>query len=184
MRKNGELAKGFPACYTAVEIPEKGVFRIMKAFSAENISVRRILSSLIGVTVVGISVGFFKVAALGVGPFQSFMSGLDALIPISFGTLYVIANAVLILFALIFHRQYIGLGTFINLFFLGYIIEFSRDCMLALLPGLNLPGRIGLLIFAVIILYIGSAFIFTAFFMGPLISFFEVHLARPFLQQK
>lgn len=156
----------------------------MKAFSAENISVRRILSSLIGVTVVGISVGFFKVAALGVGPFQSFMSGLDALIPISFGTLYVIANAVLILFALIFHRQYIGLGTFINLFFLGYIIEFSRDCMLALLPGLNLPGRIGLLIFAVIILYIGSAFIFTAFFMGPLISFFEVHLARPFLQQK
>ena len=31
-------------------------------------------------------------SALGVDPFQSLMSGLDAVIPIHFGTLYVIAN--------------------------------------------------------------------------------------------
>ena len=58
--------------------------------------------SLFGVIICGISVGMFKFAALGVDPFQSLMSGLDAVIPIRFGTLYVIVNAVLLLFSLIF----------------------------------------------------------------------------------
>ena len=48
---------------------------------------RRILMSLFGVVICAISVGFFKHAALGVDPFQSLMAGLDALIPIDFGTL-------------------------------------------------------------------------------------------------
>ena len=52
--------------------------------------------SLLGVIICAISVGFFKHAALGVDPFQSLMAGLDALIPIEFGTLYVIVNAVLL----------------------------------------------------------------------------------------
>ena len=72
--------------------------------------------SLFGVIICAISVGIFKIAALGVDPFQSLMSGLDKLIPISFGTLYVIVNAVLLLFSLFADRHYIGIATFINLF--------------------------------------------------------------------
>ena len=56
---------------------------------------KRILMSALGVVICGISVGMFKHAALGVDPFQSLMSGLDAVIPIRFGTLYVIANLIL-----------------------------------------------------------------------------------------
>ena len=56
---------------------------------------RRIFMSLFGVIICAISVGIFKIAALGVDPFQSLMSGLDKLIPISFGTLYVLVNLVL-----------------------------------------------------------------------------------------
>ena len=48
----------------------------------------------------------FKLAALGVDPFQSLMAGLDALIPIEFGTLYVIVNIVLLLFSLIADRHH------------------------------------------------------------------------------
>jgi uncharacterized membrane protein YczE len=48
--------------------------------------------SLFGVIICAISVGIFKIAALGVDPFQSLMAGLDKLIPIPFGTLYVIVN--------------------------------------------------------------------------------------------
>ena len=77
--------------------------------------------SLFGVIICAISVGIFKIAALGVDPFQSFMAGLDSLVPIGFGTLYVITNAVMLLFAIIFDRHYIGIATFINLFLLGYI---------------------------------------------------------------
>ena len=92
----------------------------------ENI-LKRTVMSLCGVIICAVSVGIFKIAALGVDPFQSFMAGLDALVPIGFGTLYMITNALLLLFALIFDRHYIGIATFINLFLLGYITQFTYD---------------------------------------------------------
>jgi len=61
--------------------------------------------SLFGVIICAVSVGIFKIAALGVDPFQSLMSGLDKLIPISFGTLYVIVNLLLLTFSLVVDRH-------------------------------------------------------------------------------
>ena len=82
-------------------------------------NIRRILMSATGVMITAISVGAFKFASFGVDPFQSFMCGVDACFPIDFGTLYVIVNALLLIFSLVFDRHYIGIATFINLFFLG-----------------------------------------------------------------
>lgn len=98
--------------------------------------------SVIGVLVCAVSVGFFKLAAFGVDPFQSFMSGIDQLIPIEFGTLYVIVNACLLLFALIFDWHYIGIATFINLFLLGYVVQFSYKTLQILFPEPSLAVRI------------------------------------------
>lgn len=201
--------------------------------------------SIFGVLVCGISVGFFKRAAFGVDPFQSLMSGLDALLPISFGTLYVIVNLLLLLFSFAADRHYIGLATFINLFLLGYIVQFSYDFLLKYLPNLQLAGRFLCLVIGIVMLCLASSFYFvadlgvstydavsliiantwkvgkfrycriisdvvcvvlgtvlyllsggnfagltamigigtiiTAFFMGPLIEYFNVHVARPFL---
>ena len=39
---------------------------------------KRILFSVLGVAVGGVSVGLFRTAELGVDPFQSLMSGLEA----------------------------------------------------------------------------------------------------------
>ena len=124
--------------------------------------VRRILMSALGVAICGISVGMFKHAALGVDPFQSLMSGLDAVIPISFGTLYVIVNLVLLGFALAFDRKKIGLATLINLFLLGYIAQFSQACVQRLLPDPTLAVRLILLAVAIVIMCLASAFYFTA----------------------
>ena len=123
---------------------------------------KRILMSALGVIICGISVGMFKYASLGVDPFQSLMSGLDDVIPIHFGTLYVIANLVLLLFALILDRHKIGLATLINLFLLGYIAEFSQNCMMALFPVSGLPLRLLFLVIAIVIMCLASAFYFTA----------------------
>ena len=123
---------------------------------------KRILMSALGVIICGISVGMFKYASLGVDPFQSLMSGLDAVIPIHFGTLYVVANLVLLLFALILDRHKIGLATLINLFLLGYIAEFSQNCMTALFPVSGLPLRLLILVIAIVIMCLASAFYFTA----------------------
>ena len=209
---------------------------------------RRIGMSLLGVVICAISVGIFKIAALGVDPFQSFMAGLDAIVPIKFGTLYMITNAIMLLFALIFDRHYIGIATFINLFLLGYITQFTYEFLQTIIVSPSMLVRIICLIIAIVIICLGSAFymtadlgvstydsialiivntwkigkfqyvrvitdlvcvitgtilfllsgepffkvltivgvgtIITAFFMGPLIEFFNVRVARPFLNKK
>ena len=207
---------------------------------------RRIAMSLCGVIICAVSVGIFKIAALGVDPFQSFMAGLDAIVPIGFGTLYVITNAVLLVFALVFDRHYIGIATFINLFLLGYITQFTYEALQKAMPDPSMAIRIICLVVGVVVICFGSALymtadlgvstydaialiicntwkkgkfqyvriitdlvcvilgvvlflmagglfsqiptiagigtIITAFFMGPLIEFFNVHMARPLLK--
>ena len=123
---------------------------------------RRILMSILGVLVGAVSVGFFKLAAFGVDPFQSFMSGIDRLIPVSFGTLYVIVNACLLLFALIFDRHYIGVATFVNLFLLGYVVEFSYATLQFLFPDPSMVVRGISFVIGFVVLCFASALYMTA----------------------
>lgn len=203
--------------------------------------------SVLGVLTGAVSVAVFKMAAFGVDPFQSLMSGIDKLIPLDFGMLYIIVNAVLLLFSLIFDRHYIGIATFINLFLLGYVTEYSFKLFQWLLPEPSVPLRILFLAIGIVVICIGSSLymtadlgvstydavalimankwkigqfkfirvitdlccviigitlfilgggeiksiptivgigtIITAFFMGPLIEFFNVRLARPMLDK-
>ena len=123
---------------------------------------RRILMSLAGVTICAVSVGVFKIAAFGVDPFQSLMSGLDNMIPIPFGTLYVLVNLVLLSFSLIFDRTRIGIATFINLFLLGYITQFSYALLQMWLPDPSLGVRIACLLIGIVVICFGSSLYMTA----------------------
>ncbi len=123
---------------------------------------KRILMSVLGVVICGLSVGMFKHAAFGVDPFQALMSGLDAVIPIRFGTLYVLVNLLLLSFSLITDRRKIGLATFINLFLLGYVVEFSQAQCQRLFPAPGLGGRALLFLAGLVILSLASALYFTA----------------------
>ncbi len=209
---------------------------------------KRILMSLCGVVVCAISVGIFKIAALGVDPFQSLMAGLDKMIPIDFGTLYVIVNLLLLTFSLLTDRSKIGLATFINLFLLGYITNFTYQFLQTVIVDPSMAVRLICLAVGIVIICFGSALymtanlgvstydavaivlsekwkvakfqycrigtdiicvvlgvvfflvaggawkdvptiagigtIITAFFMGPLIEFFNVKFARPLLAKK
>ena len=123
---------------------------------------KRILMSIIGVMIGAVSVGFFKLAAFGVDPFQSFMSGIHQMIPIQFGTLYMIVNAVLLLFALVFDRHYIGIATFINLFLLGYVVQFSYDTLLTIFPDASMIVRSCSFVFGFVALCFGCSVYITA----------------------
>ena len=127
-----------------------------------NQKTRRILMSLGGVLVCAVSVGIFKIAALGVDPFQSLMSGLDALIPIDFGTLYVIVNLILLSFSLIVDRHNIGIATFINLFLLGYITDFTYSWLQTVIVDPSMPVRFLCLAVGVLIICVGSSLYMTA----------------------
>ena len=210
--------------------------------------VRRIFMSIIGVVICGISVGFFKLAAFGVDPFQCLMSGLNRLFPISFGTLYLIVNIFLLFFSLIFDRRNVGFATFVNMFLLGYITQFTFDILqgifiepsilirvISLVIGLFLicisislysTAKLGvstydaiaitmaekwhvtkfqycrmitdfvcvitgIILFLIakgkiseVLKFAGVGTIITAFFMGPMIEFFNVKVSRPLLREE
>lgn len=115
-----------------------------------------------GVIICAVSVGIFKIAALGVDPFQSLMAGLDKLIPIQFGTLYVIVNAILLIFALVADRHYIGIATFINLFLLGYITQWTYEFLQKFIVEPEMWVRVACLLIAIVIICFGSAFYMTS----------------------
>ena len=123
---------------------------------------RRIFMSLAGVLICAVSVGVFKIAALGVDPFQSLMSGLDNWIPIPFGTLYVLVNLALLVFSLVADRRNIGIATFINLFLLGYITQFTYEQLQILLPDPSLPIRVLCLLIGIVVICFGSSLYMTA----------------------
>ena len=123
---------------------------------------RRILMSLAGVFICAVSVGIFKIAAFGVDPFQSLMSGLDNLIPIPFGTLYVLVNLVLLVFSLVADRRNIGIATFINLFLLGYITQFTYELLQQWLPAPSLALRCLCLVIGIVVICFGSSLYMTA----------------------
>lgn len=118
--------------------------------------------SIFGVVICGASVGIFKIAALGVDPFQTLMSGLDCLVPIPFGTLYVIANVVLLTFSLVVDRHNMGLATFINLFLLGYITEYSYAFLQTVIVEPSMTVRFICLIVGIVVLCFSSSLYMTA----------------------
>jgi uncharacterized membrane protein YczE len=186
-----------------------------------------------GVCLNGFSVGLFKLSMFGTDPFQCFMSGTQNVTRIPFGTLYVIINLILLVCVFFLDRHYIGIATFVNIFGLGYIVQFSTNFLGQFLSGASLLLRIVLLASGIIITCFGAALYYTAnlgvstydaialiladkkvakfqycrigtdlicvlvglvfravigigtlvtaFFMGPLIAFFNVHVARPLL---
>ncbi len=123
---------------------------------------KRIGMSVLGVIVCAISVGLFKTATLGVDPFQSLMAGMNEVVPLSFGTMYTLASICLLLFSLIVDRHRIGIATFINLFLVGYIVDFSHHFLQGIFPAPSLPARVVMLLIAVILMCFASAFYFTA----------------------
>ena len=123
---------------------------------------RRILMSLCGVVICAMSVGVFKIAALGVDPFQSLMSGLSSMIPISFGTLYVIVNLLLLTFSLITDRSKIGLATFINLFLLGYITEYTYEFLQTVFVAPSLMTRALCMLVGIVAICFASSLYMTA----------------------
>lgn len=205
---------------------------------------KRLAMTISGVVVCAVAVSMFNMAAFGVDPFQCFAQGLH--IPFagiaSYGTVYAILSAVMLVAVFFLDKHYIGLATVINMFGYGYIVDFAYSILNGWFPDPSMTVRIVMILLAIVILCIGSALYFTgdlgvsvydaialslsdkklkvfgrilpfkfmrvlcdcicvvigsclgklpgvgtiitAFFMGPLIDFFNVHLARPMLYGK
>lgn len=123
---------------------------------------KRLLMSVLGVFTGAASVGFFKLAAFGVDPFQATMSGFEQLFPIGLGPLYVIVNVCLLLFALIFDKHYIGIATLLNLFLTGYVTDFTHDLLLSAFSQASLLIRMACFVVGFVVLCFASSVYMTA----------------------
>ncbi len=193
----------------------------------------RIIMAIMGIILCALGIAFCKCALFGTDPFQCLMAGLDNLIPLSFGTLHIIVNALLLIAMLVVGRQYIGIATFINIFVLGYLVEFFMFVLHAMFGDVTLLLQIIYLAMGVVVLclalslyftanlgvsgydfiallleekgvakfkycriatdlvcvvggffldaVIGIGTLITAFFMGPIISFFREKISEPML---
>ena len=86
---------------------------------------RRIVMTVVGVIVSGLAIGMFNASAFGMDCFQVFVHGLWMHTPILFGTFYMLFNLLMLVAIFFVDRSKIGLGTFINIFLLGYVVDFS-----------------------------------------------------------
>ena len=118
--------------------------------------------AVFGMAFAGIAVGFFKRAFFGVDPFQCLCNGINRVVPIGFGTLYMIINAVFLLAVFFLDRHYIGISTLINLFLLGYAAEFSENMLFRIFGDTGMPGRLLFLLIGILVSCIAAAFYYTA----------------------
>ena len=128
---------------------------------------RRILMTVLGVSICGYSIGLFSHSKCGFDPFQVFSHGLWQFLgrggmQVRYGTFYTVFNALLLLIIFLWNRKKIGLGTVINMFLVGYVSDFSEWTMKKLLPDPDWPLRILLLLFGIVIMCFASALYFTA----------------------
>ncbi|MCD7756562.1 MAG: hypothetical protein LUH45_00075 [Clostridiales bacterium] len=133
----------------------------------DKLFVKRLIMSLVGVCICGVAVGFFNTAVFGVDPFQCFAQGLHnqfQFIPVfaSYGTFYAAVNLVLLVIDLFLDRHYIGLATFLNMFFVGYLVTFSQWCIYQVVPEPGFATRVVLLIIGIFLCCLASALYYTA----------------------
>lgn len=119
----------------------------------------RAANVVLGILLIGIGVGVFRMAIFGCDPFTAMNLGISRLLGLQFGTLQLGVNAVLLLLVFVFRRKLIGFGTVVNMVGVGYTADFTVFLFHpAGTPEFVLPIRIALLIFAVLIVCLGEAF--------------------------
>ena len=123
---------------------------------------RRIAMAVAGMALTGISIGFFKRSMFGVDPYQCFAGGIANVVPLDFGTVYMLVNLVQLGVVFLLDRRYIGISTFINLFLLGYMVEFSESLLARWFGELAMPGRILFLAVGIVVTCIAAALYYTA----------------------
>ena len=90
----------------------------------KNITKRKLAAVILGNLILGIGVAILRFSQMGNDPFCASTMAISGGLRMGLGTYQLILNVVLFVFQLLWGRSYIGLGTIINAFFLGYFVTF------------------------------------------------------------
>ena len=126
----------------------------------KNVTKRKLLAVILGNLILGLGVALLRFSQMGNDPFCASTMAISEGLGIGLGTYQLILNVVLFIFQLIWGRAYIGLGTLINLFLLGYIVQFCTwifDRVFGAALVLSLPLQLLIMAAALVILTFGLA---------------------------
>ncbi len=122
---------------------------------------KRILMTAVGVLICAVSAGMFQFSVFGMDPFQVLAHGIEKRVSIGFGTLYMIINLLMLVAVFFVDKKKIGIGTMINIFLLGYLVEYSYRFYGDLFPAPGLMVRILFLLVGFVFICFGSSLYFT-----------------------
>ena len=134
----------------------------LEAYFRPGVKRHRLVMAFLGVMICAFGVSLCRMADFGVDPFQTLCSGLYRVIPLPEGLIYIGINTLLLLAVLVMNRHYIGLGTLLNLFLFGYVVDFCQRGLTAVfgLPGM--AGRVVYLVLGIGVICVSCALYITA----------------------
>ena len=145
--------------------------RIKKKFKQDPILKRRLIAILVAHVILGFGVNLLRVSLFGNDPFSCMMLGFSNTTGMSYGTLVICFNLIAIIPIFIIDRSFIQIGTLINMFMFGPIVDIWFAALIYFFPSivsLSLAGRIIALIVGVVVLCFGaSMYMCTNLGMGP-----------------
>ncbi len=96
---------------------------------------KRIIVMLLGNVFLGMGVSIFKFSCLGNDAFNGMLMSLAECTGIEYARFFVIFSIGLFIIEFLTGKKYIGIGTIINTFLLGYIVTFFYEIWNAALPA-------------------------------------------------
>ena len=86
---------------------------------------RRVAAMLLGNLAMGIGVGALKLSMMGNDPFTAFAMVASESLHMGLGNFQLILNSILVICQIIWGCRYIGLGTLVNMYLVGYVVQYS-----------------------------------------------------------
>lgn len=93
----------------------------------KNIGLRRIAGMVSGNIILGIGIAVFRASLLGNDPYSAMLLAGAEHLPVTYSTLLLIVNAAVFSVEILWGRHFIGIGTFVNWFLLGYVASFFME---------------------------------------------------------
>lgn len=126
-------------------------------------NIRKIIGTFLGVAIIGIGIGIAKFSVLGNDPFNAMVLAISGITHKDYTIVILLANAVCFIVEILFGRKFLGIGTFVNWFGCGYVADFVMDTLEAQFGEQSfLPGRIAIMVLAVLVISFGVAMYQTA----------------------
>lgn len=96
----------------------------------KRIGKKRFIVMVFGNVFLGMGIGIFKYAGMGNDPYSGMVMSFSDLTGLTYANLLILTNLVVFLLEFCFGREFIGAGTIVNAFFLGYIATFFYNILI------------------------------------------------------